>query len=1733
MRKKYRFLVLLAAIVAVLALMPDHALGLFQQKKTFSTDPMEFTAELSEEFMKAEDEDSALAVVNKLKSFMSGSSEDMRDMFMATCNAQLRRRGRAYPDFLKTLNSFITLDASSRLTGSDRKVWMGVMQSTLKGSLQAIRRFIDFSVAYAERGAIYLARGVEWRAAAKCSLIDDKGDLRIEVPMTTLSCFGQRDSIEVLNTKGSVSYKTGLWKGDCGKVTWERTGWDPNEVYARFDEYTIKMNTGAFSVDSVVFVNKKYFPDTELTGRLFHKCAHRSSGEGMRTPRFETPKGTRWQIENVFDGMDYDGGFTQAGASVIGTGDPFEPATLTLLRNDSVRATFESTAFLFSPNGCNSRRASVNIPLDDEAITHPGVGFAYSKDSLGQWKVDLMRGKSGIEQAKFRDSYHNMNIEADVLQWYVSGDNVTISSAEGSPVGYAYFESVSYYSEEMFRKAWGRNSIHPFYQIADFYRYNGGSDSRGFNIIDYAAFVNADSTQAASMMVELARDGFVDYNVDQGIVAPQQRLFDFMDFAADKKDYDEMMFVSVDSSYAMGQKGRLPNGVINIAERTISVRKVEGVQLSTYGENKQGAYLWPDKSKGGNVVLGRNRNIEYDGVINVGLVTIEGSDFNFDYDEFTITMDSVQDMTVGFVDSTQIGRDGRYARKKIQNSLTELSGVFYLNDPANKSGRNIEMGVGYPRMNSTTPAKIYYDKNILWPNNMARSSEHNYKPERFYFLVDTFSLDASGAVGRDNTPFTGVLHAGGIIPDLRHELVVRQDNSFGFVTEDASQVYPLYGGKATFTGKLDLSNNGFCGVGKVEYSNSTAESYSYINDENKQSSNRRDDKFLLLLDQMEGTTRQFNVRASSQAPKFPGVELGENQRSRDQNNLDVPGQAWLTFYPKDDKLHVRNLAGRGRFQMFPTTKKSKGFECELDGSLVVTPKQLFGSGHHSIYPANDSILATSEVESLMFRYTDKTASADSSYCYFTSSEQASGISDVGTGMLRRHLFSRKEVKDRAEFRELREKVRKGLTFDATMNNSIKEDTLINRIRVRDERFAKELDKYSQSTVLNFETQEGKFSYLTSEGVDTRFEGVDFETKMKNYTWLLMRNELVIGQEHGQPNRFYSTNNKDTLELFAPLARFDNSGLALTCEGVKDILVADAKVILKENDNVVVRKHAALDKLTDVRVDVKTDSTSHQFEHAAVTIKNRNEYDGNGRYTYLDNEGGRHLIRNMTLKAVDDDEEEEGVTIDKVTIAVGPTDGDINIDKNFAFSGTLKITGNRRHLWYDGGAKMRHRSATGSNNYIKFEARINPSQVRIPVTKTSYGTIVKSDKAQDRIYHTVQMGRDSAKLTSAMLEYNKFAADGSGVNMVDINGGDLYYNGIFNRFEIKSKEKIVKPDTTGTFFYFSPQDETLGAVGRINMGFFMSRTKFANNDFLTVNSAGTLTHNRKSNTFKVNLYSEWDFFMKPEVTTYIWKDVLASNAPVCDSMSYRREMAMQELHDTATISHILQMAYAQPDEKTGMLLTKDGPAFVFDGLDMTWSDAKKSWVCDTMVNLISMRHRKVFRKVKIQSEVFMKRNSSVLRMLMRFDSEKWYYIELSKPQKTALVRLWSYSDEFNALVGDKLESDRGYRSKTVACKDSQRKDMFLQGFGLDNIGVDPNTIVDDTEQIDGDDSDMISEGDEEEEVAEETSADEESAAEGSEGESQETDEQEQQGSDDSQDTEAVEPSEDAEAPREDE
>jgi len=1463
-------------LLAVLILSSSIGGILTSAQSKFSGQSELFVSEMEEVFKAATDKKAAKAFIESLGTFWISIDADLQQLMMATCNQMAIKKARAYPDYHTYISTIMAFNKSGHNEQSFAN-WHDAVTDLLakrRFALRHLKAFLSISKNLVENDAIYTTPALTWYARSGNYQYKYKDEtLSLEVGETDLVCVSKKDSIVVFNTSGVLYPLDKKWEGKQGKVTWERSGFDADMVYATFSDYQIRMDKPSFEVDSVAFYNRHYF-DYPLKGSLENKLMQITSEELTIYPKFITSE-QRFKIDKIHPNIDYEGGFAQNGAKFLGAGTYENPATITISRNDTTFITAKSLYFALRKDQILSNDTEVSIVMDRGFIYHPGLIFKYMAELE---EVHLIRNGVGLALSPYFNTFHNISMDVELIRWKVDSQFMDLRMLTGAAQNQAFFESLSYFREEFYNRLQGMDAIHPLQGLKKCSKYYGDLP---FTAEQYAKFMGFPVSPIRQQVIQLSFYGFVGYNVNTDEITIRQRLRDYLDFRLGNKDFDVIRFTSLTGS-------EVANARIDLLNFDLDLNGVETISICDH----QNVVFFPRNKQ---IILKENRNFVFNGTINAGMLTLSGDGFKFLYDDFRIDMSNIDSLKMK-VESGDRDYFGMPVLQNVENTISQLSGYLQIDEPDNKSGA--KSNPHYPIINSQIASYVYFDN----PNIQGGA----YHKDEFFFTLDPFEMDSINTLKRGNFNFSGEFESN-IFPTFRENLTIRPDFSLGFNRQTPEEGYPVYGGKATFTNTIDLSNKGLKGNGELNYLTSTSFS----------------EDFTFLPDMVKGQVYDFTVGEQTENPPFP----------------DVTSEfIYVEYMPLADEFHATSQ--EENFTMYKE-------EAQLQGKIKITPYGMTGGGTFFMSKAN--------VVSKDIDFSHHAILADSSD-FNLSGAEVEGVSFATTNLI---------------------------------------------------------------STIDFETRQGTFQSRAG-GSRVDFTKNRYVSYISEFSWDMDKNDIYLGARGSKGNRFVSTHRRqDSLAFYVPMAMYDVETNTIFAEEVKNIEVGDANLLLNDG-YVTIREDAELDPLDSVRIVLDKDSLiRHTLYDARVFVSGKYEYKANGKYDYLNGDG-----KTLTLDMHNIEYGKEEMTVAESKIA--PTDL-FTFNSHFAYQGNARLTAKEQLLSFDGGVQMLHRCPSGPQSYIRFDAMIDPGDVRIPITEEL------QNYKYENIYKDFFITKDSTHVYSSFVESRK---DYSDVPMINASGY-LIYNDAEKSFDIASAEKLASPDSTGNLMRFSEAACNIQGHGLIDLGIELDQIK--------TKASGSVVHNRDDNRITLSSMVGIDFFLTKEVQDVLYNTVAASAAK---TSKLSKESYQKRLAEWIGVKQAAKSEQERSVTGEGKVLPLDlQQQLLFSNIDLEWDSDKRAYIANGKADLAYMKQYVVNKEVKVYAEIMRKRSGNSLEMFVEFDDNTWVYFVYKNSMMQTLSSNSAYNDLVQSLKPDERKQKVGLGEKgyTFIMAPESKKKKFVAKF----------------------------------------------------------------------------------------
>jgi hypothetical protein len=587
------------------------------------------------------------------------------------------------------------------------------------------------------------------------------------------------DSVSLLNTKGSLLLKDGIFVGTGGKFDWTMAGMP--DVYCEFKQYNFDTKNPKLTSDDVTltYPNKLSAP----VAGVFEFVSKKHNGPAnAQFPRFMSLN-SNITIKDLGTNLIYKGGFSLIGRRSLSTSLSNKPCTLNYVVDGETKFKTQGRQYEFLDSIITSPQVSITIPLKRDSLFHPAVKFTYNK------KIPMLRlnkNEGGYQNTPYINTFHKVDINIDGLHWDLNTSEINMYILNAKTEVPAVFESHDFYDSTRYSSLKGLYNFHPLQVLM---AYSKSVKSFTFYANDLASAYKLNPGLVKGAMVEMMQQGFVDYTPETGLIK-MNRKGDHNVYASNKKkDYDSFRM----ESFSRNQ----PNATLDLNSNVLTVRGIEKFPLS----EKLQVYVIPRQHE---IQLLKDRNFLLEGEVAAGNFRFKGSGFSFLYDEFTVEMNQIDTILFtpqearGKADSVQLGSEIRYS-----------AGTLYVNKPDNKAG--LKDYPEYPRLNVQSGAAIYFDQKARQKGTYNRNVR---------FEIPTVNVDSLNA---KDPQYRGVFYSDGIFPEFEEDLTPMSDNTLGFRHTPKKPAYPLFSdkGKITFSSDIVMDMKGLRAAGQIDYLSTT------------------------------------------------------------------------------------------------------------------------------------------------------------------------------------------------------------------------------------------------------------------------------------------------------------------------------------------------------------------------------------------------------------------------------------------------------------------------------------------------------------------------------------------------------------------------------------------------------------------------------------------------------------------------------------------------------------------------------------------------------------------------------------------------------------------------------------------------------------------------------------------------------------------------------------------------
>ena len=758
----------LIILVSVILAMPLHS----QTIKEFKADTASYISELVSFTGTALQASEVPDFERFIHLFDSLPYENQLEIIEAS-NLMLNRKCRPRPHFIKyqqVMMEFFYEDKTSHGYSEWLEGFRQFLQSDV-ALLRTVDQWLSLSLSLLEENVFYSSNTTTWKVSTPSFQFFTEETMTVRFEDVTVACYSGRDFIQIMEATGYIDPLSLQWVGTRGKVTWERVGMPDTEMYAMLGDFRINLKTPTYTADSVVLYYPALF-EKEVLGRFEDKVTLVKNLQQTQYPKFASYKNF-YRIDDFVPVINYQGGISVEGANLVGSGSKGEPAVMEIFSQDTLRVRAESFRIAMNGRFIRSPQTMVSIFFGKDSIYHPDLELAYD---VGQEQLRLNKSEDFTSQGPYSNSYHNIDMNFDELFWNRNEPTMRFQALQGSSIGRATFESNTFFNFDFYLDIQGMDYVHPLVQLAT---YSNVVHGRTFNSGPFSSYAGYPEYQIKHQLMALAKLGFVYYDDQTNLISLRQKLFDYIEASMQRRDYDVIRFLSRTQGAS--------NAELDLHTRDLTIRGIPAIFLS----DSQNVRLIPDKTS---ITMKRNRSFQFDGIVDAGLFRFTGHNFFFSYDSFKIALQNVDSLQLS-VASGSYNQYGEPILNMIDNAMERMTGELLIDDPDNKSG--LKNYPQYPIFTSSENSFIFFDSPEIQNGVYDRTA--------FYFELDPFEIDSLDNFGPEAIAPSGTFTSAGILPTLKLEMTLREDNSLGFYMQTPEEGIDLYG-TGTFFNDIEMSS---------------------------------------------------------------------------------------------------------------------------------------------------------------------------------------------------------------------------------------------------------------------------------------------------------------------------------------------------------------------------------------------------------------------------------------------------------------------------------------------------------------------------------------------------------------------------------------------------------------------------------------------------------------------------------------------------------------------------------------------------------------------------------------------------------------------------------------------------------------------------------------------------------------------------------------------------------------
>ncbi len=528
---------------------------------------------------------------------------------------------------------------------------------------------------------------------------------------------------------------------------------------------------------------------------------------------------------------------------------------------------------------------------------------------------------------------------------------------------------------------------------------------------------------------------------------------------------------------------------------------------------------------------------------------------------------------------------------------------------------------------------------------------------------------------------------------------------------------------------------------------------------------------------------------------------------------------------------------------------------------------------------------------------------------------------------------------------------------------------------------------------------------------TKFPENKFIAKIDEFNWKMDKKEIDLLSRHQQipskagekygfkdealwGSKYISTKpDQDSLSFVSPKTTYDYENNILNASEVKYIDIADAR-IFPDNGKITIEEDAKIQPLVNSKILANTETRFHNIYQATTNIVSRSNYNGKGKYEYIDE---NNKVQTISFSEINVDTTSQ-------TIATGGIvePDNFTLSPDFMYQGEVKLKAAEKLLTFNGAVHIVDSCPNYNNSWLMFETQIDPININIPVGQK----LVELNRKP--IVLGTLLTTDSIHIYSSFFGVRKNYND----SLLLTSNGFLRFNKDSSTYIVASQEKFKNPQLPESLVGINRNTCIHHDEGKIKLDIELGQFKMS--------TAGYIDHDLNKNEIKFHLMMSLDFFMLDKSMESMGKmidSLTAAMIPIDMTLPNFKKNLNYLIESDKLNKYFDELALT--GKVTSLPDVLDKRIFLND-VTLFWDQYSRSYRSIGKIGIGYINKRKINAYVDGYIEIWRKRTGDIFDLYLKIDDKTFYYFGYTRGTMQVLS-----------------SDDKGFNDPIRILKDSER------------------------------------------------------------------------------------------------